>query len=39
MRSSQIVEKYGAYATCDDPGEGSVDLVLHGPIIGVSVRF
>jgi hypothetical protein len=39
MRSSQIIEKYGAYASCDDPSEGSVDLVLHGPIIGSSVRF
>jgi hypothetical protein len=39
MRSSQIIEKYGAYATCDYPSEGSVDLVLHGSIIGFSVRF
>ncbi len=39
MRFSQTIEKYGAYATCDYPSEGSIDLVLHGPIIGFSVRF
>ncbi len=39
MRSSEIIEKYGAYATCGFPSEGSVDLVLHGPIIGFSVTF